>query len=125
MVGDAFTGTDVPAHLTTQEFAREVRRVLRPRGAYVHNVVDVPPLAFARAEAATLRTVFAHVAALGDRSVTRGRHAGNLVLLGSPALLPTARLARRLVGGPHPSELLAGDRLAGFIGGARALTDPT
>ena len=124
VIGDAFTGTDVPAHLATAEFAGEVRRVLRPRGVYLLNVVDVPPLAFARAEAATLRMAFAHVAALGDRSVTRGRHAGNLVLLASATLLPTARLARRLAGGAHPSELLAGDRLAGFTGGARPLTDP-
>ncbi len=124
VIGDAFTGTDVPAHLATAEFAGAVQRVLRPRGVYLLNVVDVPPLAFARAEAATLRMAFAHVAALGDRSVTRGRHAGNLVLLASATLLPTARLARRLAGGAHPSELLAGDRLAGFTGGARPLTDP-
>jgi spermidine synthase len=54
VVGDAFDGVAVPAHLATLEFAREIRRVLRPDGVYLLNVIDCPPLRVSRAEAATL-----------------------------------------------------------------------
>ena len=55
VIGDAFTGTTVPAHLATSEFATQVRRVLRPGGRYLLNAIDAPPHAWARAQAATLR----------------------------------------------------------------------
>jgi len=77
VVGDAFGGRSVPWQLTTEEFLRDVRRVLRPGGLYVMNVIDFGPLRLARAQAATLGRVFAHVATAeppGD---------GNLVLLAS------------------------------------------
>ena len=58
VVGDAFSGVLVPPHLATLEFAAEVRRVLRPDGVYVLNVIDCPPLRVSRAEAATLLAAF-------------------------------------------------------------------
>jgi SAM-dependent methyltransferase len=117
VVGDAFTGTDVPAHLATVEFAREVARVLRPGGRYLLNTIDTPPLAWARAQAATLAAVFGHVVAFGGREVVRRGRAGNVLFLAGGA--PSA-LARRLNGGPHPSEVV--DARA-FAGGARPLHD--
>ena len=56
---------DVPAHLATPEFVTQVRRALRPGGRYLLNAIDAPPHAWARAQAATLATVFAHVAVFG------------------------------------------------------------
>ena len=99
LVGDAFGARAVPWHLSTVEFAREIRRVLRPRGVYALNVIDQGPLRLARAEAATLREVFGDVA-LVARSGAGGRpRGGNLVLLASETALPsgartTARGAR-------------------------------
>ncbi|MBC7372948.1 MAG: fused MFS/spermidine synthase, partial [Frankiales bacterium] len=58
VVGDAFGSLAVPWHLTTAEMVAEVRRVLRPGGVYVLNVIDFPPLGFARAETATLLAAF-------------------------------------------------------------------
>ena len=97
VVGDAFSARAVPWHLATAEFAREVRRVLRPRGVYALNVIDRPPLRLARAEAATLLEVFGDVALVARR----GARDGNLVLLASKARLPaevraTSRGARPL-----------------------------
>ena len=40
VIGDAFADMAVPWHLTTVEFSREVRRVLRPGGRYAVNVID-------------------------------------------------------------------------------------
>ncbi|GII23371.1 hypothetical protein Pme01_29680 [Planosporangium mesophilum] len=72
VVGDAFVDLAVPWHLTTREFVTQVRRVLRPGGVYALNVIDAPRGGFVRAEAATLRSVFGHVAvvAAGARPLT-------------------------------------------------------
>jgi SAM-dependent methyltransferase len=117
IVGDAFTGTDVPAHLATVEFARVVRRALRPGGRYLLNAIDAPPHAWARSQAATLAAVFAHVVAFGGREVVSGRRAGNVLYVASDR--PPA-LAGRLTGGPYPSEVCGG---ADFAGGARPFHD--
>ena len=54
VVGDAFGGRSIPWHLATREFAADVRRVLRPDGIYLLNVIDYGELDLVRAEAATL-----------------------------------------------------------------------
>lgn len=117
VLGDAFTGTDVPAHLATAEFVRVVRRALRPGGRYLLNAIDAPPHAWARSQAATLAEVFAHVAVFGEREVVSGRRAGNVLYLASDR--PSA-LFGRLTGGPYPSEVVDG---AAFAAGARPFHD--
>jgi MFS family permease len=110
VVGDAFGGRSIPWHLATVEFAREIRRVLRPGAVYALNVIDHGPLSLLRAEAATLLDVFEDV-----RLVTHGEPGGNFVLLASETPLDagvrtSARGARtldragveRLVGGTGP-----------------------
>jgi spermidine synthase len=91
VVGDAFGGVSVPWHLATREFVADIRRVLRPGGVYALNVIDHDGLAFARAEAATLRRVFAHVAVIDDADP-----GGNLVLVASdtPLRLDDVELAQ-------------------------------
>ena len=105
VIGDAFTGTEVPAHLATPAFAAEVAAALRPGGVHLLNVVDAPPFDAGLAHAAALRSAFAHVLAFGAREVVRRRRAGNLLFAASAAPLPAAALARALAGGPHPSEV--------------------
>ena len=65
VIGDAFSGTEVPAHLLTIECAREVRRVLRDDGVYVLNVIDAAPLSIARRQIATLLQVFGELVVTG------------------------------------------------------------
>jgi MFS family permease len=62
VVGDAFGGRAVPWHLTTKEFMEDVRRVLRPDGLYVMNLIDRDELRLVRAEVRTLLEVFDDVA---------------------------------------------------------------
>ncbi len=63
--GDAFNDFSVPFHLTTQEFAREVRARLLPGGVYLVNVVDAfQHGAFLSAMHRTLASVFTHVEVL-------------------------------------------------------------
>jgi spermidine synthase len=124
VVGDAFGGLSVPWHLTTREAVADVRRVLVPGGLYAVNVIDYPPLAFARAEVATLAAQFEHVAVAARPQVLDRRGGGNLVLLTSDRPLPLAALRARMAATVPEYALLSGDReLAAFVGDARELTD--
>jgi len=72
VVTDAFDGPVVPSHLATREYQDEVRRVLRPAGVHVVNVIDEPPGRIARRQAATLVAAFAEVVLLAPRAVVAG-----------------------------------------------------
>jgi spermidine synthase len=120
---DVFAGARTPAHLTTVEFAADIARVLRPGGVTAWNVSDGPPLRFVRAEAATLRSVFAHVALLAEPGTLRGRRFGNTVAVASDAELPIPGLTRRCAGDPMPSRVVGGAELDRFVGQAAAVTD--
>ena len=100
VVGDAFGGRAVPWHLTTTEFASDIQRVLRDGGIYAQNIIDQPPLDFLRAEVATLRDVFAHVAVIGPPGRFDGSDGGNTIVAGErPAAPPRAhRRAQRRQG---------------------------
>jgi len=123
VVVDAFDGPLVPAHLTTMQFVREVRRVLRPGGLCVLNVIDIPPLELSRAGAATLLAVFRHGALLAPRRLVRGREGGNVVLAASSRPLPLEALRERAARAEQPEEVIAGGDLATFTGGAAPLRD--
>jgi spermidine synthase len=120
---DVFAGARTPAHLTSAEFAAEVHRVLRPGGVYAANVADGPPLAFARAQVATLRSVFAHVCLLAEPGTMRGRRFGNLVAVASDAELPIAGYIRRCARDPMPSRVVHDEDLERFAGTARPVHD--
>jgi MFS family permease len=123
VVGDAFGHLVVPWHLTTVELISDVRRVLRPGGAYALNVIDYPPSRFVRAEVATIARVFRHVALVGPAEAIAGERGSNFVILASDSPLPLTELSAALAALPEPPVLLSGDELTEFTGGARALTD--
>jgi spermidine synthase len=118
VVGDAFGSVAVPWHLATTEMLREVARVLRPGGVYALNVIDHPPLAFARAETVTLGAVFDHVAVIAPPDYLSGADGGNFVLVASDEPLPVEELSRRAAA--RGEQVVAGDT---FAGGAQVLTD--
>jgi spermidine synthase len=125
VIGDAFSGVVVPAHLATREFAAEVRRVLRPDGVYLLNVIDCPPLRVSRAEAATLLGEFAEVALAADRDLLRERDAGNVVFLASGVELPLPSLRRVATRGTYPDDVLDRAAVVRFAGSAAVATDAT
>jgi spermidine synthase len=120
---DVFSGARTPAHLTSAEFAAEARRVLRPGGVYAANVADGPPLRFARAQVATLRSVFRHVCLLAEPGTLRGRRFGNLVAVASDAELPIDGFVRRCAGDPMPARVVHGGDLLKFAGTSRPVLD--
>jgi spermidine synthase len=123
VIADLFTGARTPAHLTSEEFAAAVARALSPSGVYGSNVGDGPPLAPARARAATVCSVFRHACLIADAALLRGRRFGNLVLAAAQHGLPVAELTRRAAGDPFPARVVSGDDLARFASGARPITD--
>ncbi len=124
VIGDAFGGLAVPWHLTTRELLADVRRVLRPDGVYTLNMIDNGDLGFARAEAATLADVFAHVAVLAPPERLAGEEGGNFVMVASDAPLSLAEVLARNAGrGDDEAAVSTGDGLEAFVGAADVLTD--
>ncbi|MFJ4975305.1 fused MFS/spermidine synthase [Streptomyces coeruleorubidus] len=128
VVGDAFGGVSVPWHLTTVEAMTDVRRVLDENGLYVANLIDHGGLAFARAEAATLREMFEHVALVG-RPVDIGLDptatalGGNLVVIASDRPVDLRATQKALDARQTGWKIATGDDLTSWIGDAQPLTD--
>jgi spermidine synthase len=123
VVGDAFSGPAVPWHLTTREFIAEVRRTLRPGGVYAMNVIDFPPDGFARAEVATIRSVFPNVAILAYPGAVAGHAGGNFVLVAATRALPVTAIRDRLAAHRTPFSVSTGAAVTAFSAGAPVLSD--
>ena len=123
VLGDAFGSLAVPWHLTTAEMVDEVRRVLRPGGVYLLNVIDFPPLGFARAEAATLLAAFDDVALMALPGALAGDEGGNLVLVASDRPLPLEALEQRAAARGEPGSVAGRTEVERFAGRAQVLTD--
>jgi MFS family permease len=123
VIGDAFGGPAVPWHLTTREFAAEFSAKLTPEGFYVLNLIDYPPLGFARAQVATLTDVFTHVAVIAPAPYLAGERGGNFVVLASNQPLAIDALAAALAERGSSGLVIVGAELAEFIGDADVLTD--
>jgi hypothetical protein len=87
------------------------------------NVIDYPPLRFARAEAATMRQVFRHVTLLALPAAFAGADGGNLVLVGSDAALDHPALASALTTAGDHWGVLDGAAVDAWIGDAEPLRD--
>jgi spermidine synthase len=121
IVVDVFAGARTPAHLASVEFVHEAARVLDPAGWLIANVADGPPLRYARAQVATIRTALPEACLVADAAVLRGRRFGNLVVLAGRTPPPVADLTRRVAGDWFPGRVETDmDR---FTGGAAAVTD--
>ncbi len=123
VVGDAFVGHDTPRHLSTVEFMAEVRRVLRPVGRYVVNIIDEQPWTGLGTQAAAAVAVFEDVAGLGSRGVARLRDPGNVFLVGSASRIPRPRLEHAGAVARHPVALVADGQLLALARRERARHD--
>lgn len=120
VVGDAFGSRSVPWHLATREFLTDVERVLRPGGIYVANIIDGPDESFLRAEAATLREVFPHVAVMRSSFLAEGTTGNAVMVASSSSLDPAAWDDRRRAAGDG-GQLV--EDLDEYLDGALVLTD--
>jgi predicted O-methyltransferase YrrM len=133
VLADVYVGAQKPASVSSVEFVRDAARLLAPGGVFATNLADLPPLAFTRVQAATLRAVFGDVCAIGELGMLRGRRYGNTVLVATGARvkggvevgrgLPVVRLARAADRDRARGRVLHGADLDAFIGGAAPATD--
>ena len=123
VLGDAFGGVAVPWHLTTVEFSRAVAAALRPSGAYILNVIDRPPLRFARAEVTTLERVFQHVAVIAPAALLEGEEGGNFVLVASDDRIDVEGITAAMRARGGAEQVLTGEEVTAFAADAPALTD--
>ncbi len=120
-VGDAFGGLAVPWHLTTEEFVQEIAGALDADGFYVMNLIDHGPLDFLRAELATARAVFPHVAVVTVPE--RFDVGGNFMLVASKRPIPRASIVAEAARLSLEVTAIGDDELDGFIGRAPVLID--
>jgi spermidine synthase len=125
VIADVFAGARTPAHLTTLEFLRDVRRALRPGGHYAANLTDGGSLAFTRGQLATVRAVFPEVVLAAEPAVLRGKRFGNVIVWAAADPLPLPAFGRLLATDPHQSRTEHGRALADFTAGAAVVTDAT
>ncbi|MEU1004938.1 spermidine synthase [Streptomyces tibetensis] len=123
LLADVFSGSRVPAHLTSVAYVREAARVLRGSGTYLANLPDAAPFAFLRSQLATLATAFEELVLIAEPGVLRGRRFGNAVLVAGHQPIDVAALARRTAADAFPARVEHGTGLREFIGGARAVRD--
>jgi spermidine synthase len=119
VVLDAYAGGRVPAELTTLEFLRDVRRVLRPSGVALLNVADEPGLRFVARVVAGAREAFGSVALIATHEVLKGKRFGNLVLLGSVSPVDLWTLRRATATAALPTGVLSWDEVERRRPGAR------
>jgi spermidine synthase len=117
VIGDAFGGVSVPWHLTTRETVTEIDRILADDGVYLANIIDYGPLAFARAQLATLRDAYPHVALAWHGS------GGNLVAAASRSPIEVAAWESGMRSRGLTWTVLSGDALEEWVGEAAVLTD--
>lgn len=123
VIGDAFGGVAVPWHLATREFLSSLRTRMTDDGVLAMNVIDYGPRDFLRAELATLRTVFDHVAVIGRPDAFDGGEGGNHVVVASDRPLPIDELIATNRRRAAVDEVLHGAELELFVGDADVLTD--
>jgi len=116
VVGDAFGGVAVPWHLTTQEAVADVSRVLAPAGLYALNLIDHAPLDFARAEIATIASIFDHVLVISPRGSLSGESGGNIVVLASQQPLDRDAIGAGLLDRSTPMSMVTPAALVDFLG---------
>lgn len=117
VIGDAFGGVSVPWHLTTRETAVAIDRALTDDGLYLVNLIDHGPLAFARAELATLRETYAHTALAWQGG------GGNLVAAASRIPLDWERWEALMRERGVAWSVLSGVELDAWVGDVPVLTD--
>ncbi|MFD5478251.1 spermidine synthase [Streptomyces hawaiiensis] len=123
LLADVFSGSRVPAHLTSVDYVRAAARVLRGSGVYLANLPDSAPFAFLRSQLATLATAFEELVLIAEPGVLRGRRFGNAVLVAGHHAIDVAALARLTAADAFPARVEHGAVLREFIGDARAVRD--
>lgn len=120
-VVDLWDAAVIHRRVASQEFYARVADRAAADGIVVVNLLDGHPFEYSRRQAATLRTVFAHIAVVLDAEPDDEKGPlGNVLVFASNEPLDTVN--RDLLGTPRP-HVLHGARMTSWIGTARVMTD--
>lgn len=121
-VVDLWDAAVIRHRVASQEFYRRVAARSAAGGVVAVNLLDGHPFEYSRRQAATLGTVFAHVAVVLDAEPTDDEGPlGNVVVFASDEPLSVVTTPD-VLGTPRP-HMLHGSRLTSWIDGARIMTD--
>lgn len=122
VVVDLYSRLEPPAFVAGAEFMGRALALLEPgeRSLLIANVADAAGLGRLRAQArAVVRArPGAELLVAGDAAVLSGADEGNAVLVAGPGGIPFAVAERLRALGPHPAEVLEGERLDFVLLGA-------
>jgi hypothetical protein len=121
IVIDAFAGSGVPPDLATEEWFKEVRRVLKPDGTMSMNLTDLAPFRYSRRVVAGIATHFSNVIVGAEPATWKGRRFGNVVVSAGAGVDPYV-LTRRAAGGVFPYRLIYELELSRWLGKAQPFT---
>lgn len=121
VIVDVFSGATVPAHLTSQEFYRELKQFLHAESIVLINIADGPGLHFTRKQVATVQSIFEDVHVTAHAQVLNGKLFGNIIIVAGS--LQREQLQRAAAAGPHPAKTLSGNEIKRFIAGAKPVVD--
>lgn len=121
-VVDLWDAAVIRHRVASQEFYRRVAARSAADGVVAVNLLDGHPFEYSRRQAATLSTVFDHLAVVLDAEPNDDEGPlGNVVIFASDEPLPVVTTPE-LLGTPQP-HMLHGDSLRSWIGEARIMTD--
>ncbi|MFB8191145.1 spermidine synthase [Microbacterium sp. NPDC055988] len=121
-VVDLWDAAVIRHHVASQEFYRRVAARSAADGVVAVNLLDGHPFEYSRRQAATLRSVFAHVAVVLDAKPNDDEGPlGNVVVFASDEPLAVVT-SPALLGTPRPHMLHDGE-LTSWIADARIMTD--
>jgi MFS family permease len=123
VIGDAYSSDSIPWHLATTEWLDEVRRVLKPDGVYMQNILDFQPLDLARAEVATLLDRFSDVRMVTFRKPEGSLEGGATVLFASDRPLGKVLGRNPTVFSGYTPDSFTKPEVEQFAAGADVLTD--
>ncbi|WP_082571407.1 spermidine synthase [Agromyces sp. Root1464] len=120
VIVDLYSLLQAPAFVETVDFMSGCLGLLAPGGVLAVNVADAAGLDRLRRQARAIARADPGAALLvaGDPSVLSGAEEGNAVLVASRGEQPHGLRERLLAQGPHPAEVLDGDRLDFVLWGA-------
>ncbi|WP_255315636.1 spermidine synthase [Trueperella pecoris] len=123
IVRDAFASGRIPRHLATVEAHAHAARLLTDDGLYALNIAGEAGLAPVYREVRALRESFAHIAAIADPAIVKGRRFGNVILLASQRPVPLESISRAVRRLPLPTVALGQAPLEERAVGAQLIHD--
>jgi spermidine synthase len=120
IIGDAFNDLSIPYHLTTREFDQSLEQLLKPDGYYLALVIDkLVGGRFLPAYAATVESVWPHVALLAEGNPWQSSDPNTIDVLAGKQPLDMARFS------PRVTTIMPDDQMQAWLAASKAplLTD--